>query len=181
MLPRQWGYLFCVFFFFIFFWTIYFLPLFLFSYFVLYMFCFYLLFPFFFQIARCRADEFECASGSCVSKNARCDGRNDCVDHSDEYNCNGIFSFFPFHWVYFTSIIMFLAIEFHCADTIINSEINEQELNYIFRNFQMFANWLWNCKYRSTISCYIRALKYTSLHTFRKRLSYIIFSRYCFQ
>ncbi|XP_029158770.1 low-density lipoprotein receptor-like [Nylanderia fulva] len=39
-------------------------------------------------MTRCRVDEFECASGSCVSKRARCDGRNDCLDHSDEYNCN---------------------------------------------------------------------------------------------
>lgn len=46
-------------------------------------------------VVRCRSDEFECLDGSCVSQTARCDGRSDCRDRSDEYNCTGIIMF-PF-------------------------------------------------------------------------------------
>lgn len=43
------------------------------------------------RAARCRPDEFECSDGGCVSQTARCDGRSDCRDRSDEHNCNGTF------------------------------------------------------------------------------------------
>lgn len=54
------------------------------------------------RLARCRENEFECASGTCVSGMARCDGRNDCDDRSDEYNCTGIPSYsFSFSFSYY--------------------------------------------------------------------------------
>ncbi|KAK1118231.1 hypothetical protein K0M31_015277 [Melipona bicolor] len=39
------------------------------------------------HITLCRADEFQCLDGTCVSQTARCDGRSDCRDRSDETNC----------------------------------------------------------------------------------------------
>ena len=41
------------------------------------------------RVALCRADEFQCLDGTCVSQTARCDGRSDCRDRSDETNCTG--------------------------------------------------------------------------------------------
>ncbi|CAD1474699.1 unnamed protein product, partial [Heterotrigona itama] len=35
----------------------------------------------------CRPDQFQCLDGTCVSQTARCDGRSDCRDRSDETNC----------------------------------------------------------------------------------------------
>jgi len=39
--------------------------------------------------ASCRADEFTCGNGRCVSRDRLCDGGNDCGDGSDENNCVG--------------------------------------------------------------------------------------------
>lgn len=60
-------------------------------------------------VVRCRSDEFECLDGSCVSQTARCDGRSDCRDRSDEYNCTGIimFPFFYFVWTVETYYLYF--------------------------------------------------------------------------
>ncbi|XP_053307831.1 suppressor of tumorigenicity 14 protein [Spea bombifrons] len=33
-------------------------------------------------------DQYTCKSGRCISKERRCDGWNDCIDFSDELNCN---------------------------------------------------------------------------------------------
>lgn len=36
----------------------------------------------------CGADEFTCAGGNrCIPKSAKCDGRMDCRDNSDEQGC----------------------------------------------------------------------------------------------
>lgn len=36
----------------------------------------------------CTSDQFQCQNdGRCIDKRARCDGRSDCTDSSDEYNC----------------------------------------------------------------------------------------------
>lgn len=33
---------------------------------------------------RCPGSAFRCNYGACISKNAKCNGKNDCVDGSDE-------------------------------------------------------------------------------------------------
>ena len=35
----------------------------------------------------CTSDEYECASGQCISPHLRCDLQPDCADRSDEENC----------------------------------------------------------------------------------------------
>lgn len=50
-------------------------------------------------VDRCRSNEFKCLDGSCVSQTARCDGRSDCRDRSDEYNCTGIIMFPSFYFI----------------------------------------------------------------------------------
>ena len=35
----------------------------------------------------CSDEEFRCDNDMCISTDSVCDGRNDCVDHSDEKNC----------------------------------------------------------------------------------------------
>lgn len=35
----------------------------------------------------CQENEFTCASGECISATLYCDGRKNCYDGSDEYNC----------------------------------------------------------------------------------------------
>ena len=35
----------------------------------------------------CQPDDFECTNGQCISMNAICNGVPDCVDNSDELNC----------------------------------------------------------------------------------------------
>ena len=39
-------------------------------------------------ILDCAADHFRCSNGFCVANNVLCDGKDDCQDHSDEYNCS---------------------------------------------------------------------------------------------
>nr|XP_033342194.1 vitellogenin receptor [Megalopta genalis] len=36
---------------------------------------------------QCNNNEYQCYEGSCISKYAVCDGKNDCTDYSDEINC----------------------------------------------------------------------------------------------
>ena len=35
----------------------------------------------------CGAKQYVCENGRCIDLNARCDGKNDCSDNSDEQNC----------------------------------------------------------------------------------------------
>lgn len=35
----------------------------------------------------CTADQFRCGTGRCVRLSWRCDGEDDCSDHSDEDGC----------------------------------------------------------------------------------------------
>lgn len=37
---------------------------------------------------RCQSYEFTCSNGHCINGNFKCDGKNDCTDHSDEEDCN---------------------------------------------------------------------------------------------
>ena len=39
--------------------------------------------------AGCNNNQFECATGHCISAWWQCDGDNDCGDNSDEQNCGG--------------------------------------------------------------------------------------------
>ena len=43
------------------------------------------LFP---EYHKCENDQFQCASGHCISNKTLCDGRRNCEDMSDEKNCN---------------------------------------------------------------------------------------------
>lgn len=36
---------------------------------------------------QCQFDEFQCASGRCIPFLWHCDGKPDCDNHTDEYNC----------------------------------------------------------------------------------------------
>jgi hypothetical protein len=36
---------------------------------------------------RCTSDEFQCDNKRCVKINLKCDGDENCIDGSDEYNC----------------------------------------------------------------------------------------------
>jgi hypothetical protein len=36
---------------------------------------------------QCQFDEFQCPSGRCIPFLWRCDGKPDCDNHTDEYNC----------------------------------------------------------------------------------------------
>ena len=40
-----------------------------------------------FAVYACSSAEFTCDSGECVRRDQRCDGRRDCRDSSDEFNC----------------------------------------------------------------------------------------------
>lgn len=42
---------------------------------------------FFFHFLACTASQFKCRNEQCVDSSARCNGVNDCFDHSDELNC----------------------------------------------------------------------------------------------
>lgn len=42
---------------------------------------------FFFHFPACTASQFKCRNEQCVDSSARCNGVNDCSDHSDELNC----------------------------------------------------------------------------------------------
>lgn len=44
----------------------------------------------------CTRNEWQCTSGQCVSLNSRCDGRGDCSDFSDEYQCRKFMIFAHF-------------------------------------------------------------------------------------
>ena len=35
----------------------------------------------------CTAEQFSCITGGCVPQQDRCDGKPDCKDGTDEYNC----------------------------------------------------------------------------------------------
>lgn len=37
--------------------------------------------------AECDSDQFACANGQCIHETVRCDGDNNCGDHSDELDC----------------------------------------------------------------------------------------------
>lgn len=36
---------------------------------------------------RCPLNKFRCSYGACIEKEQRCDGKLDCFDQSDEYQC----------------------------------------------------------------------------------------------
>lgn len=36
---------------------------------------------------QCQFDEFQCSSGRCIPFLWHCDGKPDCDNHTDEYNC----------------------------------------------------------------------------------------------
>lgn len=38
---------------------------------------------------RCPQYTYKCAYGGCIFEGARCDGKNDCIDNSDEADCFG--------------------------------------------------------------------------------------------
>ena len=40
-----------------------------------------------FYCTECPDDMFRCAYGGCIDRDFRCDGDNDCGDHSDEQDC----------------------------------------------------------------------------------------------
>lgn len=51
---------------------------------------------------KCEFDEFKCPSGRCIPVVWQCDGKPDCDNHTDEYNCQRmylkiLFSFLSFN------------------------------------------------------------------------------------
>ena len=43
--------------------------------------------------SKCKAGEFRCGIGNCISNNSRCDGEDDCEDGKDERDCRMYFKF----------------------------------------------------------------------------------------
>ena len=48
--------------------------------------------PFYFQERTCNEAEFQCNAEHCIPGGWRCDGENDCLDWSDEQNCDSVSS-----------------------------------------------------------------------------------------
>lgn len=43
------------------------------------------------HVNECQSEiEFECADGSCIARQFRCDAKYDCFDKSDEYQCPSV-------------------------------------------------------------------------------------------
>ena len=45
-----------------------------------------------FSLSKCKETEFSCNSGFCTNITNRCDNKYDCLDKSDEENCETIYS-----------------------------------------------------------------------------------------
>ena len=46
----------------------------------------------------CLANQFQCASGRCITASWECDGENDCGDNSDEEFCSEYCYYHPSNW-----------------------------------------------------------------------------------
>ena len=56
-------------------------------------------------VAGCGTGQFRCEDGQCVDAALRCDGRFDCRDDSDEFNCGKCLA---------TGAMCYKAATFHC-------------------------------------------------------------------
>ena len=45
-----------------------------------------------FKLTSCQEDMFTCNDGRCIDLENRCDAKLDCIDESDEDNCNMVFT-----------------------------------------------------------------------------------------
>ena len=98
-------------------------------------------------------DEYKCGSGECVSRGARCNNRQNCMDNSDELNCSGSifriiintsFESINLSWLSYKKLILICKYNFKILNYFKGSNSCYYELPKIFKNFLKISMFLPN-------------------------------------